>query len=115
MTVSTVMRIARMTDQRPSGWRGQFFLQYAISCLIGTALFTSLRTVLIHFDVRPPLSVVVALMPAYFVLGVIFFEVSGGTIGEVLEVAAYLLHVLYYGAFVFLLWRLLAASRIQKK
>jgi len=90
-------------ESRQDGWLRRFFIQYAICCLIGIALFITLRGVLIHFDIRQPLSVVVVLMPAYFVLGIIFFEVGGGTIGKFLEGTAYLLHALYYGAFVFLI------------
>ena len=96
-----------LVSQRKNGWRWGFFCQYAISFVIGTLAFHSLRTFIIHFDLRPPFSLVVVLMPAGFFLGMIFLELSGGIVTTILDVVAFFLNAMYYGAVVFIVWRML--------
>src|SRR5215470_11531675 len=81
-----------LVDQRKTGRRRQFFRQYAISVVVGTLVFLALRSLFIHFDVRPPFGVAVALMPAVFFL--IFSELNGGTAAMIVGSVAFLLNAL---------------------
>jgi len=99
-------------DHRQEGWRRRLFLQYAISCLVGTVAFLALRSFADHSHVRPPLAFAVALLPAYFLWGMLGIEFNAPDAGtsafvRTLDTGLFVVDALYYGAVVFLVWRLL--------
>lgn len=89
--------------------KSKFFIQWAVFSLIGTLIFFAFRFGLIRFNLRPPLAVIVALMPAYFALGAIVMDIPPSRAANVLEGVAIIGDAMYYGLVLLIIWRGLMA------
>jgi hypothetical protein len=71
--------------------------------VIGTLGFLALLRIAAQW--RPPLAVAVALMPAYFFLGMFFIDMGPTTAAKVIGAVAFSLDAIYYGLVLLIVWR----------
>jgi hypothetical protein len=84
----------------------RFFIQWVVFSVIGTLAFLALLRIAAQW--RPPLAVAVALMPAYFFLGMFFMDIGGPTTAaKIVGAVAFSLDALYYGLVLLIVWRVL--------
>jgi hypothetical protein len=76
---------------------GEFFIQWAIFSVIGTVAFLAYVRLDGHFHFHPPLAFAVALMPAYFLLGMVFIDIGPGPGTTVVGAVAFFGDAMYYG------------------
>jgi hypothetical protein len=81
------------------------FIQWTVFSVTGTLAFRAFLRIVEHFHLRPPLVVVVALMPAYFVLGFIFMDIPPSAAASVLDGIAIVVDGVYYGLVLLIVWR----------
>jgi len=85
----------------------RFFIQWAIFSVIGTLGFLALLRLDKHFHFHPPFAFAVALMPAYFLLGMVFIDMGPGTASNVIGAVAFVWDAMYYGFVLLIAWRAL--------